>query len=191
VLVIGILLFALVTSVKAIYALSHGSWWLVAGRVCPFVTGLVYTGCALAVLNRFPSTWFGRIGIAAFCFLSLCEFIFFGMIVTLAATPILGSVASTVFAAGWFLALAFLAGVPRDRLAAYPSWKGFRMTQTRWAGVAALVVGALICAWQLYEVKGGEHFTFWIVGGFIPLPVILLGILFLLGGLIALIQGDS
>jgi len=64
------------------------------------------------------------------------------------------------------------------------------MNETRWFGLAAVIVGGVICAWQAYEVQGGEHFTLWMIGC-IPLPVIALGILFILGGLIALIGGRN
>jgi len=63
------------------------------------------------------------------------------------------------------------------------------MDDTRKFGLVAIVIGGLICAWQMYEVNHTNHFTLWVIG-FIPLPVIVLGILFVLGGLIALIKGD-
>ena len=39
-------------------------------------------------------------------------------------------------------------------------------------------------AWQLYEVQKGEHFTVWVVG-FFPLPVIVLGILFIITAMLS------
>jgi|KBSSwiStaDraftv2_1062776.scaffolds.fasta_scaffold374078_2 hypothetical protein len=62
------------------------------------------------------------------------------------------------------------------------------MKNNRLIAVLVIVVGALICAWQLYEVGHTKHLTFWIVGC-IPLPIILLGIVLLLGGLLRLFSG--
>lgn len=33
------------------------------------------------------------------------------------------------------------------------------MSETRWSGIAAIVVGVLMSAWQIYEVNGGERET--------------------------------
>jgi hypothetical protein len=55
----------------------------------------------------------------------------------------------------------------------------------RLPAVFGIVMGALICAWQVYEVKHKKHFTFWIVGC-VPLPIVLLGIVLLLGGVIGI-----
>ena len=59
------------------------------------------------------------------------------------------------------------------------------MKDNRLIAVLVIVVGALICAWQIYEVKHTKHLTFWIIGC-LPLPIILLGIVLLVGGLIKL-----
>jgi len=59
--------------------------------------------------------------------------------------------------------------------------------EKRLGGIVGILVGGLICAWQIYEVNTGSSFTFWVIG-FIPLPVIVLGGLFVLGGLVALVS---
>jgi hypothetical protein len=64
------------------------------------------------------------------------------------------------------------------------------MNRARWTGLGMVVVGAGICAWQVYETRAGTSLTFWIIG-FIPLPVIVLGILLVLGGLVAFIRGKE
>lgn len=51
-----------------------------------------------------------------------------------------------------------------------------------WLGLAGLFLGGLICAWQIYEVHHTDHLTIWVVW-FLPIPVIVLGILLGLGGL--------
>jgi hypothetical protein len=62
------------------------------------------------------------------------------------------------------------------------------MNNNRLGIVLVIIVGGLICAWQIYEVSHTKHFTFWVVGC-IPLPLILLGIVFLVGGLVGLVTG--
>lgn len=64
------------------------------------------------------------------------------------------------------------------------------MDETRVGGLVAVVAGGLICAWQIYEVNNTNHFTLWVIGC-IPLPVIVLGILLVLGGLLALVVGGK
>lgn len=68
--------------------------------------------------------------------------------------------------------------------------RDFRMTEARWSGLGMIIIGLGICAWQLYEVRYGDSFTVWIVW-FIPLPVILFGILGLLSGVILLVVGKD
>ena len=71
-----------------------------------------------------------------------------------------------------------------------PGNRRWEMDEARWAGIAAIFMGALICAWQMYEVDAGDGFTVWIVW-MIPLPVIVLGILFVLAGIVMLATGKS
>ena len=46
----------------------------------------------------------------------------------------------------------------------------------------SITIGSLICLWQLYELNSTNHFTFWIIG-FVPLPVIALGLILVVAGL--------
>jgi hypothetical protein len=56
------------------------------------------------------------------------------------------------------------------------------MGKNRITGVVNLILGGLICLWQFYELNSTNHFTFWIIG-FIPLPVIVLGVILVVVGL--------
>ena len=62
------------------------------------------------------------------------------------------------------------------------------MKEARVQGLAALVIGGLICAWQIYEVNHTKHLTLWVIGC-VPLPVIALGILLVLVGLVGFLKG--
>jgi len=91
----------------------------------------------------------------------------------------------------WLAIVVFFATAashPAAKLAEAALSRPFVMDETRWGGVVAMVTGALICGWQLYEVSTGDHLTVWIIG-FIPVPVILLGSAGVVGGLIALLKG--
>lgn len=62
------------------------------------------------------------------------------------------------------------------------------MNDNRWIGVVGIVLGILICAWQWYEVSAGSSLTVWVIF-FIPVPIVALGGLFILGGLLMLAMG--
>lgn len=64
------------------------------------------------------------------------------------------------------------------------------MNEARRAGLIAMIIGGLICIWQIFEFTKADSFTMWIIGC-IPLPVIVIGIIFLLGGLTVLIRGGK
>jgi hypothetical protein len=185
----GILLFALILCVRSIWTLSHGSWLVVLHRTVPFLSALVFLGCASAVLRRFSGKWFGVCAVAGFSVLAVIQLVVFANAAADLTISGFSSVASLASLFAWLAILLFFVAVPQTEMASLGAWAGFRMTEARWGGVAAIVVGLLICAWQMYEVHGGEHLTLWMVGGFIPLPVIVLGVLAILGGVIALIQG--
>jgi hypothetical protein len=155
-----------------------------------FLAGAGFLMGSVAVFSRFSVRWFGIAATVAFVLLSLMDFLFLGaMTVGLISLGFLWDFSQLVMLLAWIVILVFFITVPRDEVDSYPTWVGFGMTPRRWGGVVAVVIGSLVCAWQIYEVNSSEHFTFWMVGGFIPLPVMLLGILVVLGGLIRLVRG--
>ena len=192
----GIIIVFLILVGSTIFAIVNGHIRLFRFNyphlVYYFLAGIGFLGCSVAIFNRFSTRWFGIIGAAAFALLSITNILFFGSMAGLSSVGLsfefLLDFASLVITLAWAAILVFFITVPRGEMDSHPAWAGFIMTQRRWGGVVTIVIGLLICAWQIYEVHSGEHFTFWMVGGFIPLPVILLGILAVLGGLVTLIR---
>lgn len=62
------------------------------------------------------------------------------------------------------------------------------MKGERAQAAAVILMGVLICGWQLYELEHTDHLTLWMIGGFLPVPVIVFGGLAILAGLILLVR---
>lgn len=188
IVLIGIFLFALILCVRSIWTLSHGSWAVVSHRTVTFLAALAFLGCASAVLRRFPRKWFGVCAVSGFSLLAGIQLAVFASAAAHLTIPGFSAIAPLASFLAWCAILAFLLAVPRTEMASFAACAGFRMTDARWGAVGVIVAGLLICAWQMYEVQGGDHLTLWMIG-LLPLPVIVLGVLAILGGVIALVQG--
>lgn len=182
--------FAWIVFVKAIYTLQNGSWFYVANGMIPLLVSAGFTNCSVAIFDRLTKGVGRFLGIAAFSVLSLLSLVRFSTSVGLAPIQQIEVLLPEVEIVAWIIALVFLMIVPRPLVETHRHFAGFEMTKARWTGMIAMIIGGSLWAWQVHELNAGEHLTVWIILGFIPVPLILLGAVFLLGGLIPLLSKE-
>ena len=178
-------LFVLVFSGVMLDRAQDESWLGLTAHYVRFVAAVVLLVGASGPIDQRPIRWSivcGFVGLLALASSRL-------LLLPLHVGP--GHWFGPIASARWWLEvcgpalfLLFVAFAPRGSLqqGGPHSAPGLRI-QWSWGAAACLLAGFAICAWQIYEVSTGDHFTVWIVGRFIPLPVVVLGGLFVIGGL--------
>ncbi len=182
---LAIFLFLLVFSGVMLDRTQGGSWLGLTAHYVRFAAALLLLVSANAILDRRPIAWGSACGSMGLLALALSRL----LLLPLQVGPgnwieLIAPARRWLELCGPALFLLFVAFAPRDSIqvrGTHPA-PGLRL-QWAWTAAACVLAGLGICAWQLYEVSTGDTFTVWIVGRFIPIPVIVLGALFVIGGL--------